>query len=194
MNGVALTDTNGVPYDPTSANGLIYDADRISLYLEDNQEINFRFDAEKEIGGDFLDALKFGLSWRDKDLNREELRTNGSARDRDENGDRIWDNIPIGPIGAQLVTGFLSGVNVPGFYNSYLVPDFYAWLAADPRGTFAKNPYDGAARIGREYDVGEEITAVYVQVDFANDSARFPFRGNFGMRGTPVSPLFFLEK
>ncbi len=181
---VTLTDTMGVPYDPTSTEDINYLEDRISLYLEDNQEVNFRLDFSKSFDNQIgiLDTLKFGLSYRDKDLTREEFRTNGSNRDRDENGDRIWEDIPIEPIGIIQVTGFLDDVSIPGFYNSYMVPDFYAWQAADPRGTFGGDPYDGAARINREYDVSEEIVALYVQFDFSNVNARIPYRGNVGVR------------
>jgi iron complex outermembrane receptor protein len=177
---VTLADTNGVAFDHTSEENITFDADRVSLYLEDNQEVNFRLDAETELDNDFINALKFGLSYRNKDLSREELRTNRDWRDRDENGDRIWEDIPITAAGSRQVTGFFP--DVPGVPTSYTVPDFWAWMEADLTGTYAKSPYDGAARIGREYNVGEEVAALYIQFDFSNDDARFPFRGNAGLR------------
>jgi len=167
---ISLSDPMGVPYDPTDPANLIFTQDRISYYLEDNEETNFRFDTTKELGSGML---KFGLSWRDKTLTREELRTNGSA------GSAI---IPIEPIGTRQINDFFNGVNIPGFYNSYVIPDYFAWAEVDPAGTFANDPRDGASRIGNEYDVGEEIMAYYLQYDFANDNARLPYRGNIGVR------------
>ena len=167
---VTLTDTMGVPYEHTDASDHVYTQDRVSYYIEDNEEKNFRFDVSKELGNNIL---KFGLSYRDKSLTRQELRTNGNA-----SGDPIF----ITDIGTLMVTDFFNDVKDPGFYNSYITPDFYAWVAADPAGTFAKDPREGALRLNRNYDVGEEISALYLQYDFANDSVRLPYRGNIGVR------------
>ncbi len=166
---VTLTDTMGVPIDHGNADELIYTQDRMSYYLEDNEETNLRFDTTKELGSGML---KMGLSWRDKTLTREELRTNGRASEV----------VPIGPIGTLMVEDFFNDVNIPGFYHSYATPDYYAWAELDPGGTFSKDPRDGASRIGSEYNVGEEITALYLQYDFANDNVKLPYRGNIGVR------------
>jgi len=187
---VVLADTTGVAFDPTSQENLTFDADRISLYLEDNEEVNFRLDFARELersGGvtdlvSFFTDIKFGFSYRDKSLTREEFRTNRDWQDRDENGDRIWDDIPITAAGSLSVSEFFNDVGIPGMLHAWTVPDFWAWQEADLTGTFSKSPYDGAARISREYDVGEEVSAFYLQFGFGNDDAKFPYRGNMGLR------------
>jgi len=166
---VSLYDTMGNPHDHTSADELIFTQDRVSYYIEDNTETNFRFDVAKELGNNLL---KFGYSYRDKNLTRQELRTNGRASEV----------IYIDTIGTLMVDDFFNGVKEPGFYHSYVTPDFYAWAEADPSGTFSKDPREGALRLNRNYDVGEVISALYLQYDFVSNNDTLPYRGNIGVR------------
>jgi iron complex outermembrane receptor protein len=176
---VYFEDVNGVPLDPNDLTDLNFDQDRQSFYVEDNSEKSMRLDLEKAFDGGLLDNIKFGFAYRERDGARTELRTSGDAGTRNTGE---FADIPIDQFGTRTVTGFMHDINVPGFYHSFTVPDIYGWLAADPVGTFAVSPWDGIVRQDREYNIEEDITAYYLQFGFSNDDARFPFRGNIGVR------------
>jgi TonB-dependent receptor len=176
---VMFEDVNGVPLDPTDPTDLNFDQDRQGFIIEDNSELAFRLDVEKAIDNGFLDRVNFGYAYRDRDGLRSELRTSGDAGTRNTGP---FSDIAIEQFGTKMVTGFMNDISDPNFYHSFVVPDIHAWIAADPVGTFAVAPADGIVRQDREYDVEDQIEAGYVQASFSNDDARFPFRGNIGVR------------
>jgi iron complex outermembrane receptor protein len=79
------------------------------------------------------------------------------------------------------VTGFMPDINVPEFNNTFVTPDLDGWVAADPTGTFARDPWEGISRLDQNYEIYEDITAAYLQLGFSGEG-RFPYRGNIGIR------------
>lgn len=178
---VLLTDTNGVAFDPASSADLVFDQDRHTFTLEDSEEVSFRLDFEREMEVGIFNRLDFGVNYRDRNLTRTEIRTDGNRKDKVD-GKRPFENISLDSIGSSVVTNFLDDIDDPGFAHSFVVPDLQAWIAADPLGTFAGDPRNGLPRQDKAYDVGEEIVAVYAQTSFANDDHSVSYRGNIGVR------------
>jgi TonB-dependent receptor len=180
---VHLADANGVPLDPLDLSDLIFDQDRQTYVIEDNSEKSMRLDFEKAFDGGRLDNVRFGMAYRERDGYRNELRTSGDAFvGSSSSAIANYLDLDIAQFGTQVVTGFMNDITHPDFFHSFAVPDIRGWIAADPMGTFAVAPEDGIQRQNVEYDIGEEITAYYLQFGFSNDDARFPYRGNIGVR------------
>jgi iron complex outermembrane receptor protein len=185
---ILFEDVNGVPVDATTLDDIIFKTDRQQLYLEDTSETSFRLDFENELDdrddGDlisFFNNIKFGFVYRERDGSRNLLRTEAVADVRIERGGADFEDIAMAPFGMITVTDFMNDINVPGFNNTYVVPDIFAWAAADPTGTFSKDPYDGTVRQDQDYNIYEDITAAYLQLGFSGQG-RFPYRGNIGLR------------
>lgn len=176
---VMFEDVNGVPFDVTDATDLNFDQDRQSYRVEDNEELSFRLDFEKEINEGIIDNLNIGFSWRDKQGFRTQKRTEGNGQDRN---DSEYADIGIAQFGTKMITNFMSNVDHPDFQHSFVVPDFDGWIAADPAGTFAQDPKEGVVQQKQEYIVDETVTSGYMMMSFSNDDVKFPFRGNFGAR------------
>jgi iron complex outermembrane receptor protein len=179
---------NGEPLDSNSLDDIIFYRDRQGLYLEDNEEKSFRLDFEKELpqsgNGDlasFFDDVKFGFVYRERAGFRDQLRMETLAPSGNERGDQTYADIALAPYGMNTVTGFMPGINVPGFNNTFVTPDLDGWVAADLTGTFARDPRDGISRLDQNYDVYEDITAFYFQLGFSGDGS-IPYRGNIGIR------------
>ena len=191
MSGIPIIlfeDVNGVPVDANTLDDIIFKSDRQGLYLEDNEETSFRLDFENELldrdDGDlvsFFDNIKFGFVYREREGTRDQLRTETVAPVGNERGDQTYADIALAPYGMNTVTGFMPQINVPGFNNTFATPDLDGWVAADPAGTFAKDPRDGISRQDQNYNIYEDITAAYVQLGFSGEG-RFPYRGNIGLR------------
>jgi TonB-dependent receptor len=185
---IQFVDVNGEPLDSTSLDDIIFYRDRQGLYLEDNEEKSFRLDFENELDdrddGDlysFFDNIKFGFVYRERAGFRDQLRTETLAPSGNERGDQTYADIAMAPYGMNTVTGFMPQINVPGFNNTFATPDLDGWVAADPTGTFARDPRDGISRLDQNYDIYEDITAAYLQLGFSGEGS-IPYRGNIGIR------------
>ncbi len=185
---VYFEDVSGVPVDATTLDDIIFERDRAQLYLEDNEETSFRLDFENEFEGrndgslaSMFDNVRFGFVYREREGTRRLLRTEALAPTGNERGDQTYADIAMAPYGGITVTGFMPSINVPGFNNTFVVPDIFAWADAGVTDTFSVDPYEGTQRQDQDYSIYEDISAFYVQFGFSGDS-HVPFRGNIGIR------------
>ncbi|MGD9265695.1 MAG: TonB-dependent receptor, partial [Lysobacterales bacterium] len=162
-----LYDSFGEEVDPNDTSHQYVEQLRRTLTWEEAEDISFRLDFGRELGGGFLDEVLFGLAWNDMQFTRDQVQ-------KQHADPGVFD---IDTLGSVRATGILPGVNAPGFKHSFAVydindPQFEEWL---------ENVDGYYAQQSGQFDVTEENTALYLQANFSGGQ-RLPYRGNFGVR------------
>jgi iron complex outermembrane receptor protein len=170
---VEMWDSFGVFVDPLDSSNMGLDRVERTITFDESEDVSarldFHLDLEPGNNGDIasiIDSIDFGAAWNEMSFVRDEFFKMADPDDFD-----------ISTVGDIVVNDLLTNIKAPGF-----VHDFAIWDINDPQfNEFFDDP-GGYHFIQEEnYDITEETTAGYVQLNFSHDG-QYPYRGNFGVR------------
>ena len=163
---VTIFDSFGVPVDPLDTSHQYLNLLERSITHEESSDTSARLDFNVAMESSFVESIGFGLSWNEMQFQRDQLHKGADEGDFDLDG-----------IADVIINDLLPGINVPGFVHDFAILDI-----KDPKfNVFLDDPNGYSLQQDETFDVTEETTSAYAQINFMGES-RVPYRGNFGLR------------
>ena len=141
------------------------------LFEREDEELGFRLDVKRDIGGGVLSSINAGIGFRDRTKGVEAFASNPSLGRVPVTSNEVI-TLPVSlnngdpfEMGNRLFANTLAARQLSFNTNGTPASD----LVLSP------NPLEG-------FEVEEEVLSAYVQFDFDGDVGNVPFTGNFGVR------------
>jgi TonB-dependent receptor len=168
---VTVFDSAGVAVDPLDPSHQYLELLERSITHEQAEDTSARLDFSRELGEVVqggvrspFTSIDFGVAWNEMQFQRDLY-----YKEADLDNFTLPDSV--------IVNDILPDVKVPGFVHDFAIFDI-----KDPQfNTFLDDPTGYELQQGDTFDVTEETTSAYVQLNFMGEG-RIPYRGNVGMR------------
>lgn len=166
-----LTSSGSDPYDPDPSVFQLITLSRANNGNKDEESF-FQVDFDRELDGNFLTSLEFGVKWRDREMTFTKAVDGSTGAER--NGYTLSD-FTLGQLPVDDFASDLQGSPLP---LNWPFPDMAALTDVFSFDGILGDPIIRPQDLTSNFDVSEETLAGYVKANFERDR----LRGNFGVR------------